>query len=176
MANHVEFQDFSFSVKAELNETSLKWLRETGHEIASIAQRNCQTDYEEGGKQLKGTYKHELFEETGEVQIGSPLQAAYWEEFGTGEYADTSKNGGKPGRPGWWIYTPDDPGPPGYKSMSYYDEMEAMMMAAHIQSKYGKKAYVTNGRKPNYTLEKAFKAVKNPAIAELERKMKGLGS
>lgn len=172
MAYDVKFQDFSFTVKADLNEASLDWLDETAKEIASQAQRNCKTDYEDGGKQLKGSYSAQVNSETGEAQIGSPLEAAYWEEFGTGEYADTLKNGGKQGRQGWWVYTPDDEGPAGYKSHTYYDEMEAMMMAAWIQGKYGKRAYVSNGQKPNYTLENAFHAVENPAKMELERRLK----
>lgn len=172
MAYKVEFQDFSFSVKADLNDESLKWLRETALSIEAHAKRNCKTDYQEGEKQLKGSYKAEVNAETGEAQIGSPLQAAYWEEFGTGSYADTSKNGGKPGRPGWWVYTPDDEGPEGYKSHTYYDEMEAMMMAAWIQARYKKRAYISNGQRPNYTLEKAFNAVRYPAEAELKRRMK----
>ena len=174
MAENVVFQDFSFEVKAKLNDTSKKWMLETGNEIASHAQRNCKTDYEEGGKQLKGTYKCQPGNTDAEVVVGSPLEAAYWEEFGTGSHADTAKNGGKPGREGWWVYTPGNAGPPGYKSNTYYDEMEAMMMAAYIQQELGKKAYISDGRDPNYTLEKAFKAVKNPAIAELNRRMKGL--
>lgn len=169
MINHVEFQDFSFEVKAELNEISQNWLTETGNEIASHAQRNCKMD-DDPGKQLKGSYRSQPGQTEGEVHVGSPLEAAYWEEFGTGEYADTAKNGGKPGREGWWIYIPGQESMGG--GMTYHDEMEAMMMAAHIQSKYGKKAYVTNGRRPSYTLENAFAAVKNPAIAQLERLMK----
>lgn len=172
MANDVKFEDFSFKVKADLNEVSIGWLEETAKEIASQAQRNCKTDYEDNGKQLKGSYRAEVNAATGEAQIGSPLEAAYWEEFGTGAYADTAKNGGKPGRQGWWVYTPDSEGPEGYKSMTYYDEMEAGMMAAWIQAKYKKKAYPSNGQRPNYTLEKAFNAVENPARAELDRRMK----
>lgn len=172
MAYDVKFQDFSRTVKAELNDVSIKWLYETSKEMASHAQRNCKTDYEDGGKQLKGSYKAEVDESIGEARIGSPLEAAYWEEFGTGSYADTSKNGGKPGRPGWWVYTPDSEGPEGYKSHTYYDEMEAGMMAAWIQAKYNKKAYPSNGQRPNYTLEKAFNAIGPTAEAELERKLK----
>ena len=171
MAN-VEFQDFSFEVKAELNDTSIGWLYTWAEEMASHARRNCKTDYEEGMKQLKGSYEAKVDESKGEARVGTALEAGYWEEFGTGEYADTSKNGGKPGREGWWVYTPDSPGPPGYKSNSYFDEMEAMMMAAHIQSKYNKKAYVSNGQRPNYTLENAFNANKEKAKAALERLMK----
>jgi len=172
VADNVQFQDFSFKVKADLNEVSLGWLEETANEIASQAQRNCKTDYEDGGKQLKGSYSAQVNDTTGEAQIGSPLEAAYWEEFGTGEYADTHKNGGKPGRQGWWVYTPDDEGPEGYKSLTYYDEMEAMLMAAYIQARYNKRDYVSNGQRPNYTLENAFHAVENPARAELNRRLK----
>ena len=172
MADNVKFEDFSFKVKADLNEVTLGWLEETANEIAAQAKRNCKTDYEDNGKQLKGSYSAQVNDATGEAQIGSPLEAAYWEEFGTGSWADTHKNGGKPGRPGWWVYTPDDEGPEGYKSHTYYDEMEAMMMAAWIQATYGKKAYVSNGQRPNYTLENAFHAVENPARAELDRRMK----
>ena len=166
MANNVVFQDFSFEVKEALDETSIGWLYATAEEIKSQAQRNCKTDYEEGGKQLKGSYNTKVDEAKGEAQIGSPMEAAYWEEWGTGEYAAHGD-----GRKGWWIYIP------GQESMgggrTYYDEMEAMMMAAYIQSRYGKKAYVTNGRRPNYTLENAFGVTKNPAISRLEELLKG---
>ena len=166
MANHVEFQDFSFEVKGALNDTSIGWLYESANEIKSHAQRNCVTDYEEGGKQLKGSYDAKVDEAKGEAQVGSPMEAAYWEEWGTGEYAAHGD-----GRKGWWIYIPGQPSMGG--GMTYHDEMEAMMMAAYIQSKYGKKAYVTNGRRPNYTLENAFNTTKNPAIARLEELLKG---
>lgn len=165
MANNVIFQDFSFEVKEALNDTSIAWLIETANEIKSQAQRNCVTDYEEGGKQLKGSYDTKVDEAKGEAQVGSPMEAAYWEEWGTGEYAAHGD-----GRKGWWIYIP------GQESMgggqTYHDEMEAMMMAAFIQQTYGKRAYVTNGRRPNYTLENAFGAVKNPAIQRLEQLLK----
>ena len=165
MAANVEFQDFSFEVKEALNSTSIGWLYTTANEIKSQAQRNCKTDYEEGGKQLKGSYDVKIDEAKGEAQVSSPMEAAYWEEWGTGEYAAHGD-----GRKGWWIYIP------GQESMgggqTYYDEMEAMMMAAFIQSTYGKKAYVTNGRRPNYTLENAFAVTKNPAISRLEQLMK----
>ena len=165
MADNVVFQDFSFEVKEELNATSIGWLYGTAEEIKSQAQRNCKTDYEEGGKQLKGSYAYKVDQSAGEAQVGSPMEAAYWEEWGTGEYAAHGD-----GRKGWWIYIPGQESMGG--GMTYYDEMEAMMMAAYIQSKYGKKAYVTNGRRPNYTLENAFNATKTLAIVKLERLLK----
>jgi len=169
MAGNVEFQDFSFEVKAELNDTSIAWLYAWAEEIKSHAQRNCKLE-DDAGKRLKGSYRADVHEATGEAHIGTPLQEGYWEEYGTGAYADTGKNGGKPGRPGWWIYIPGQPSMGG--GMTYHDEMEAMMMAAFIQAKYGKKAYVTNGRRPSYTLEKAFIGNKEKAKADLDRLLK----
>lgn len=167
MASNVEFQDFSFEVKAELNETSIGWALDTGNEIVSHIQRNVSTSgwTDDERNQLRGSYECRPGSTDGEVHIGTPLVQGYWEEWGTGEYAAHGD-----GRPGWWIYIPGQPSMGG--GMTYHDEMEAMMMAAYIQSKYGKKAYVTNGRKPNYTMENAFNAVKNPAIERLERLMK----
>ncbi len=171
MANNVVFQDFHLEVEAELNDTTIKWLEEFGNEIASHAKRNCKMD-DDPDKQLKGSYRSELDEANGKAQIGTPLEAGFWEEFGTGSYADTSKNGGKQGRQGWWVYTPDDEGPPGYKSHTYYDQMEAEMMAAWIQATHGIKAYASNGRRPAYTLENAYLANKNKWLDKLYKMMR----
>lgn len=168
MAN-VEFKDFSVNVKAALNNVSKAWLIETANEVTSHAQRNCVME-DDAGKRLKGSYKNEVDQGKGVATIGTPLEEGYWEEFGTGEYADTSKNGGKRGRQGWWVYVKGQPS--GEKSSAEYrDEDEAKAVAASMRAE-GLDAYATNGRRPNYTLENAFEAVKNPAIAELERRLK----
>lgn len=165
----LKFVDNSFRVKAELNSTTIAWLHEWASETAAQAQRNCRTG-EEYSTQLKGSYSSVVDEQKGEAQIGSPLEQAFWEEFGTGEYADQSKNGGKPGREGWWIYIP------GQASMgggnTYKTKEEAESMAAYIRAKYGKQAVVTNGKKPNYTLESAFTTTKPKAIEDLKDKLK----
>lgn len=169
MAN-VEFKDFSFEVKAALNDEAIAWLYETAAEIASHAKENCAMTDDSG--QLRKSYRSEVDEAKGEGYVGSSLESAYWEEYGTGEYADTAKNGGKKGRQGWWIYTPDSNGPDGYDSREYATKEEAEDMAAYIRKRYKKKAIVTNGRKANYTLEKAFTAKKATAISNLEAKLK----
>lgn len=170
MAN-TKLVDNSFKVKAELNDTTIAWLHEWALETASQAQRNCRMG-EEYSTQLKGSYHPSVNEQKGEAQIGSALEQAYWEEFGTGEHADQSKNGGKPGRKGWWIYIP------GQTSMgggnTYYTREEAEKMAEYIRRVHGKKAVVTNGKDPNYTLEKAFINVKPRAEADLASKLKEL--
>lgn len=164
MAGNVEFQDFSIEVKAALDEVTKAWLLETANEVTAQAQRNCKLD-DDAGKRLKGSYANVVDESKGEAQVGTPLEEGYWEELGTGEYAAHGD-----GRKGWWIYIPGQPSMGG--GQSYSTREEAEKMAAYIKAKHGKTAIVTNGRRPNYTLENAFTATKNPAIAQLERLLK----
>lgn len=164
----VEFQDFSMEVKAALNDITIGWLYEVCGEVVAQAKRNCQMDDE--GAQLAGSYGYVVDESKGEGKVGSPLESVYWEEFGTGEYADTSKNGGKPGREGWWVYVK---GGSGYEGPTgkYNSRGEAEAVAASMRSD-GYDAYATNGREPNYTLEKAFKTTEPKAKAQLETLLK----
>lgn len=165
----VEFKDFSINVMAALDETTKKWLLETANEITAKAQRNCAMD-DDAGKQLKGSYANVVDDDKGVATIGTPLEAGYWEEFGTGSFADTTKNGGKPGRQGWWVYVKDEP-PRSKVSHEYRTQDEAEAIAASMRAE-GLDAYASNGRKPNYTLEKSFESVKNPSIARLKRELK----
>lgn len=167
----VKFIDNSLEVKAALNATTIAWLYEEAAETASQAQRNCRTG-EDYSAQLKGSYGYNVNEGKGEAQIGSPLEQAFWEEFGTGSHADKSKNGGKDGRKDWWIYIPGQDSGGFGESNHYATKEDAEQMAAYIQSKYHKTAIVTNGKDPNYTLEKAFITRKPLAIANLESKLK----
>lgn len=166
----VKLEDYSIEVKAELNDITLAWLHKWGNEIASHAKRNCQTVDDKG--QLRKSYRADFDDGDGVAEIGSPLESAYWEEFGTGSHADTSKSG-HGSRHGWWIYTPGSKGPEDYESNYYATKEDAERMAAYIRKRYKKKAVVTNGRDPSYTLQKAFEKNKNPAEADLERKLRG---
>lgn len=161
----VHFEDFSFDVKAKINESTIAWLYETANEIESQAKRICQLDDESGGKQLKGSYDSQVDEGKGEAKIGSPLESAFWEEWGTGEYAAHGD-----GRKGWWIYIPGQASMGG--GQTYATKEEAEKMAAYIRAAYDKEVIVTNGRQPNYTLEKAFKKTEPKAKARLESILK----
>lgn len=166
MATEVKLFDYSAEVKAGLEAAAVAWLDTWANEIASQAQRNCQMEGD-AGVQLRGSYTYKVDESAKEATIGTPLESGFWEEFGTGEHAvDTSKS-----RKGWWVYTPDEPGPPGYKSGVYADELEAAAVAAYIQRKYGKRAVVTNGRDPQHTLENAFKVTLPKAKADLPKEV-----
>ena len=79
----VEFKDNSLKVKAALNEKTIAWLHEAAGEIESQSKRNTRVDT----GQLKNSWANTVDESNGIATVGSPLENAVWEEFGTGEYA-----------------------------------------------------------------------------------------
>lgn len=164
MAGNVEFHDYSMNVIAALDDTTIAWLHTWAPEVAAQAARACQMDGKMG-TQLRGSYDSNIDDSAGVAQVGSPMEAAYWEEFGTGEYAAKGD-----GRKGWWIYIPGDYS--GSGGATYATKEEAEKMAAYIREKYGKNAVVTNGRRPSYTLENSFKNVTPKAQADLAKKLK----
>ena len=166
MAN-VELIDNSIAVKAELNDTTIAWLYDWAKTIASSAKDDTQLDGD-AGTELRKSYRAEVDEGKGEAMIGSPLEAAWWEEFGTGSHAVR-----KPSRPGWWIYIEGQDSRPGGGRV-YSTKEEADQMAAYIKRRYGKNAIVTNGRKPAKTLETAFTTNKPKAIADLSKRLGGM--
>ena len=169
MAGNVEFKDFSFDVKAELNEATIAARYEIAAEITSQAQRTCVME-DDAGKRLKGSYANTVDESKGIATVGTPLEEGYWEEFGTGEHADTAANGGKPGRQGWWVYVKGQ-GTRDKVSAEYRDKDEAEAVAASMRAE-GLDAYATNGRDPHYTLEHAFEAKADWAEKHTAKKLK----
>lgn len=94
----VEFEDFSIQVKKAIEEKALKFLELAASEIQTQAARTSRVDT----GQLKGSWTHIVDEAAQEATIGSPLENAIWEEFGTGEYAAHGD-----GRKGGWVYEKD---------------------------------------------------------------------
>lgn len=176
MADFV-FHDYSPQVKAAIDEIAVAWLIETANAVTSNAKRNINKP-EWGNDEytsLRDSYSNVVDETNKVAQVGSTLEQAYWEEFGTGSHADTAKNGGRQGRQDWWVYVensdkPDDVG----ESTHYRDKAEAEEAVAYIKKEYGKTAHATNGREPSYTLEKAFTAVSPKAQRNLRNMLKGL--
>lgn len=91
----VEFHDYSVEVTDALNTAIVAWLYEAAGEIESQVKRNTPVDT----GQLKSSWQYKVDENKGEVLIGSPLENAIWNEFGTGQYA---LNGD--GRKTPWVY------------------------------------------------------------------------
>lgn len=139
----VKFEDFSVKVKDALDEAAYRFLETAANEVQSQAQRNTPTDT----GQLKGAWSHIVDEAKKEATIGNPLENALWTEFGTGEYADTSANGGKPGRKGGW-YIPAE---------KLTDKAKSKMQSVEID---GKEFYHTYGKRPVRMLHNAFESKK----------------
>lgn len=154
----VEFKDYSIEVKAALNDITKGWLHTWANEIASQAKDNCTMTDDNG--QLKGSYRADVNDSVGSAKIGTPLESGYWEEYGTGEYAVHGD-----GRKGWWVYKDGYQGNGG----KVLTEDEAKAIAARDPS-----LHASNGRKPSYTLEKAFTETKPKAVTDLENKLKGM--
>lgn len=81
----IEFnlENNSIEIKRKIDGVMAAFLFEVSGEIVSMAAKN--TRVKTG--QTKGSWKAEVDEGKGEAIVGSPLENALWEEFGTGIYA-----------------------------------------------------------------------------------------
>lgn len=95
---YIEFVDNRVQVNKALDDAVGAFLLEASAEIVSAAARGSRVD----SGQLKGSWKANVNESKGEAVIGSELENAIWEEFGTGEYAAKGD-----GRKGGWSYQDD---------------------------------------------------------------------
>ena len=161
MPQDIKFEDYSVHVKNKIADVVKAWLIETSHEICSQAQRNSKP-VDTG--QLKASWVEQISTAGGEytAKVGSPLENAIWEEFGTGHYALEGN-----GRKTPW-YVPVD-GYTGRRKPTYFGKVVV------VTFKDGKKFYKTNGKKPKRALYKAFKTVEPKAQRNLEKKLKELG-
>lgn len=139
----VEFEDYRVKVKDALFDAAEAFLHEAGGEIKSKTQRNSRVDT----SQTKGSYDYKISGSymAGEqyCQIGSDLENAIWEEFGTGEYALHGD-----GRKGGWAY----PNP-----NAKYNKSGKL--------RKGSKGFIfTHGKKPNRPMQRAFDSLKSKLI------------
>lgn len=93
----IKFNDYSIEVKQAIASLAVAALEEAAGELESQVKRNTAVDT----GQLRGSWTHRVqqSDEKHVATVGSPLENAIWEEFGTGEYA---LNGN--GRKGGWFY------------------------------------------------------------------------
>lgn len=81
--SNVKFDNNTIQVINQLQDKAIQFLNEAGGEMQAQAARNSRVDT----GQLKSSWKYVVDESERKVVIGSPLENAIWEEFGTGEYA-----------------------------------------------------------------------------------------
>ena len=91
----VKFEDFRVKCKNAMGDAAIAFLYEAGGELSSQTTRNSRVKT----GQTKGSWDYVVDESELQATVGSPLQNAIWEEFGTGEYALEGN-----GRKGAWFY------------------------------------------------------------------------
>lgn len=155
----IEFHDYSMEVKHELNDILISCLHEAAGEIEAAAKKNAEVRT----GQTKGSYGYIVKPERGEAQIGSPLENAIWEEFGTGEYA--LEGNGRSG--GWWIKV-------GMGSNEIAPDVAASYKWEKVKKdKNGNlTAVFTRGKKPRRILQRAFDSKKKTVKKIFENGLK----
>lgn len=91
----VQFEDFSVKAKGALEDAIKQYLYDAAGELTAQVTRSSPFATHE----LEKSWTYVVDEQQQIATIGSPLENAIWNEFGTGEYA---LNGD--GRKGGWIY------------------------------------------------------------------------
>lgn len=149
----VEFTDNTMQVKEQITSAINSFLYEAGGELQAQIIRNSRTD----SGQTKGSYQYTVETGTNEatVYVGSNLENAIWEEYGTGEYA---LNGdGRKG--GWYI-------PEGKLTAKAKAKMKK------VYGKNGQVFYYTKGKQPNRPMFKAFSSLKDKLINRCQEVLK----
>jgi len=167
MAN-VEFKDFTIKVTEAMEEALIAGLYEAAGEVEAKTRRNSRPGHKYGDKEASELWKYQVNEGAMEASIGSPHEAGYWEEFGTGSLALHGD-----GRKGWWVYVEGQDSGTGGKS--YPTKEEAEKAALFLRRVKKLDAYATNGIEPNEPLRRAFSSSKRVVQAIFEDKLKGLG-
>lgn len=165
----VEFQDFSVKVTEAMSEALIAGLSEAAGEIQARAKRNSRPGHSYGNKQASELWEYRVNDAEMEAQIGSPYEAGFWEEFGTGEHSLYPEKA----RKGWWVYIEGKESGTGGKEHATREEAEE---AANFLRRVKKlNAQVTDGMEPNEPLRRAFASAKPYVEAIFEAKLKGLG-
>lgn len=91
----VRFEDYTIQVEQDLSDAGIAFLYEASELLKGQAAQASPV----ASGQLKGSWDYEVDTGAKVAQIGSPLENAIWNEFGTGEYAVAGN-----GRKGGWKY------------------------------------------------------------------------
>lgn len=160
MAGKVEFKDNSVAVKDALNDAVIAYLYEAGGELETQTKRNSRQSKKYGNITAPNLWKYNVNEGKKETKVGSPYEAGYWEELGTGEYALN-----KDGRKGWWVYVEGSGSPS--SNQKNYTKRQAQAIAASMRRK-GLDAHASNGQEANRPLYKAYTSLKSALIKRAE--------
>lgn len=95
MGMDIRIETYQDEVKGKFRDIAIAWLHEASGELASAVRNNQRV---RTGK-TRQSWRYVVDEQKLEGIVGSDMENAIWEEFGTGEYA---LNGN--GRKGGWRY------------------------------------------------------------------------
>lgn len=154
----VNLEDHSDDVLRELEKQKKTILMAWGvqgvscvqEEIGKKIPRRADSWYtSKGGAGLRGSISYQVKEDEDAVYVGSNSEIAYFNEFGTGKYHDSSD--GKSGRQGWWVFVP---GSSEHKigGGKIYTEAEARQIVAILRRK-GLDAHMTQGIPPIHMIK-----------------------
>lgn len=155
----VEFEDFTIPVIGTMNQTVLAELEALAGELEAQTKRN--TRWKIGNVKTENGWQHYIDESEQTAYIGNAMEAALWEEFGTGSHAINGN-----GRKGYWVYV-EGGDPNAKKSTKQYTLEEAKKAVAFLRSE-GLEAYYTNGREAVRPFFKAYNAMKNVIVKRLQ--------
>ena len=137
-------------------------LEAAGQQAVSYAKNNItagtprnQSSWYTGKGTLRNSIAHTVRDNT--CYVGTNLEYAIYNEYGTGKYAD----GGK-GRKGWWVFVPNSNVKGSNKGKTYTKEQAARIVAI-LQGK-GIDAHMTEGIKPLHFLKNAIQNNKTVLI------------
>ena len=156
----VQFHDNSIRVKEALEDAVYDFLERASAELETQTARNSSPE-KYRGKQAQQLWDRVVDESAKEAKVGSPDEAAYWEELGTGEYALEGN-----GRQGAWfvpverVTSRSKPTFQGKVVVVYGDDGQAF--------------YKTDGKRPKRMLHNAFTENKAKIIKRAEQIFKGL--
>ena len=105
----VQIELNTVEVKGALEDAVIAALYEVAEELTSITKRNTRP-VRKGRHNVKDSWRYNVDEQAKSATIGSPLEASYWEELGTGSHALN-----KDGRKGWWVYVEGNDTPRPYQ-------------------------------------------------------------
>lgn len=165
MGSNFKFESNAMKVLSAMDDKMQAVLEGCAGELESQVKRNSRVG--QAGAPTKNSFQHKVTKDGYEhvALIGSNLENAIWEEFGTGQHA-IKENGGKGGRQTPW-YVPVE-GYAGKKKPTYNGQVII------IHGKNGKDYYKTNGKKPSRAFWNAYASMKNKIIKRIQNQLKGI--
>lgn len=168
----VRFEDFTVKVNAAIDEAANAFLHEAAGELTAQVARNV-PNKGHFHRELAQSFRYEVDRSKREATIGSPLERALWNEYGTGEFSDSPKGG----RHGYWVYVKDsnlsDSGGYTYTGGKQYTLEEAKRIVAMMRAD-GLDASYTKGQLPNRSMRKAYTKMKPKIIRAAQERFKKL--